>query len=56
MGVDTVDFSVHSDMAKRVKGLVLDGLDVAIDAATFHDNCQLANYEPTLSSNNLMRY
>jgi threonine dehydrogenase-like Zn-dependent dehydrogenase len=37
MGVDTVDFVIHSDVAKRVKELVPEGLDVAIDAATFHE-------------------
>jgi len=37
MGVDTVDFSVYSDVARRIKELVPDGLDVAVDAATFHE-------------------
>jgi len=37
MGVDTVDFSIFSNVAKRIKVLVPDGLDVAIDAATFHE-------------------
>ena len=30
-------FAIHSDVAKRVKELVPEGLDVAIDAATFHE-------------------
>jgi len=37
MGVDTVDFSTNPDVAKRIKELVPNGLDVAIDAATFHE-------------------
>lgn len=37
MGVDTVDFIAYSDVAKRIKELVPDGLDVAIDAATSHE-------------------
>jgi len=37
MGVTTVDFSIHSDVAEQIKKLVPDGLDVAIDAATFHE-------------------
>lgn len=37
IGADTVDFSAHTDVAKRIKELVPDGLDVAIDAATFHE-------------------
>lgn len=37
MGVTTVDFVIYKDVAKRIKELVPDGLDVAIDAATFHE-------------------
>jgi len=37
MKVDTVDFSIYKDVAKRIKELAPDGLDVAIDAATFHE-------------------
>ena len=37
MGIDTVDFIIYTDVAKRIKELVPDGLDVAIDAATFHE-------------------
>lgn len=37
MGIDTVDFSIYADVAKWIKELVPSGLDVAIDAATFHE-------------------
>jgi len=37
MGIDTVDFSIYADVAKRIAELAPDGLDVAIDAATFHE-------------------
>jgi threonine dehydrogenase-like Zn-dependent dehydrogenase len=37
MGVDAIDFTIYEDVPKRIKHLVPDGLDVAIDAATFHE-------------------
>ena len=37
MGISTVDFVIYEDMAQRMKELAPDGLDVAIDAATFHE-------------------
>ncbi|KDQ09174.1 hypothetical protein BOTBODRAFT_165022 [Botryobasidium botryosum FD-172 SS1] len=35
-GVETIDFSEHTDVVKRIQELVPGGLDVAIDAGTFH--------------------
>ena len=37
MGVDTIDFTIYKDIAMRIKELVPDGLDVAIDAARLHE-------------------
>jgi threonine dehydrogenase-like Zn-dependent dehydrogenase len=37
IGVDAVDFTIYTDIAKRIKELVPDGFDVAIDASTFHE-------------------
>lgn len=34
--VETIDFSEHTDVVKRIQELVPGGLDVAIDAGTFH--------------------
>lgn len=34
-GAETVDFSVHSDVSARIRELVSEGLDAAIDAAAF---------------------
>ncbi|KAI0268339.1 GroES-like protein [Gloeopeniophorella convolvens] len=35
-GAETLDFSVHKDVVKRLQELVPGGLDVALDCGTFH--------------------
>ncbi|KAJ7735554.1 GroES-like protein [Mycena maculata] len=35
-GIETIDFSEHTDVVKRLQELVPGGLDVAIDCGTFH--------------------
>lgn len=37
IGADAIDFTIYKDVPKRIKELVPDGLDAAIDAATFHE-------------------
>ena len=37
MGISTVDFVIYKDVAQRMKEFAPDGLDVAIDTATFHE-------------------
>jgi threonine dehydrogenase-like Zn-dependent dehydrogenase len=37
IGVNAVEFTICTDIAKRIKVLVSDGFDVAIDASTFHE-------------------
>jgi len=36
-GADTIDFSQYKDIPKRIRELVPEGLDVAIDCGTFHE-------------------
>ncbi|KAJ7217737.1 GroES-like protein [Mycena pura] len=36
-GIEIIDFSVHTDVVKRIQELVPGGLDVAIDCGTFHE-------------------
>ncbi|CCM05158.1 uncharacterized protein FIBRA_07367 [Fibroporia radiculosa] len=36
LGIETLDFSVHKDVVKRLQELVPGGLDVAMDCGTFH--------------------
>ncbi|KAH9837123.1 GroES-like protein [Rhodofomes roseus] len=36
LGIDTIDFSEHKDVVKRFQEIAPGGLDVAIDAGTFH--------------------
>ncbi|KAF9528680.1 GroES-like protein [Crepidotus variabilis] len=37
LGIETIDFSVHSDVPKKILELFPRGLDVAIDCGTFHE-------------------
>ncbi|KJA21392.1 hypothetical protein HYPSUDRAFT_140565 [Hypholoma sublateritium FD-334 SS-4] len=37
LGIETIDFSQHSDVTKRIYELVPRGLDVALDCGTFHE-------------------
>lgn len=36
IGVDTVDFTIYADAVKQIKEPAPEGLDVALEAATFH--------------------
>lgn len=36
-GIETIDFTEHTDVVKRIQELVPGGLDVAIDCGTFHE-------------------
>jgi len=36
-GIETIDFSEHTDIVKRIQELVPGGLDIAIDCGTFHE-------------------
>lgn len=36
LGIETIDFSQHKDIVKRFQEIAPGGLDVAIDAGTFH--------------------
>ncbi|KAJ7074035.1 GroES-like protein [Mycena amicta] len=36
-GIETLDFSQHTDITKRIHEIVPGGLDVAIDCGTFHE-------------------
>ncbi|KLO20631.1 GroES-like protein [Schizopora paradoxa] len=37
LGIETIDFTEHTDVVKRFQELVPGGLDVAIDCGTFHE-------------------
>jgi len=37
LGIETIDFSQHSDVAKKVLEMVPEGLDRALDCGTFHE-------------------
>lgn len=36
-GADTIDFSQYSDIPKRIREIIPEGLDVAIDCGSFHE-------------------
>jgi len=37
LGIETLDFSVHKDVPKRIREMVPEGLDCALDCGTFHE-------------------